>query len=81
VAPGEEKEEITAWINLATNPDRTGFPHPLSSDDGWGGGRDVWDIVDGNRSYTDWANGLAFRGGIDGYSGPCGWKQATIDFG
>ncbi len=69
------------WGNLACNPSREGYPHPLDSDAGWGGGSDVWDIVDCNRSYTNWANGLAFTGGINGYAGECGWRQATIDFG
>lgn len=68
--------------NLAYNPYRTGFPHPLDSDNGWGGGRDKWDIVDGVREYmANKASGLAFTGGISGWMGPCGWRQATINFG
>ena len=68
--------------NIALNPGRTGFPHPLESDDGWGGGSDKWEIVDGLRTYPDWAHGLAFTGGIDGWGGEaCGERQATISFG
>ncbi|MBN1814800.1 MAG: hypothetical protein JXA14_23375 [Anaerolineae bacterium] len=67
--------------NLALNPDRTGYPHPLDSDRGWGGGSDKWDIVDGVRRYSYWANGLAFTGGSRPWIEPCGWRQATIDFG
>jgi hypothetical protein len=67
--------------DLALNPDRIGFPHPSESDRGWGGGRDKWDIVDGIRRYGDWRNGLAFTGGRRPYIEPCGWRQATIDFG
>jgi hypothetical protein len=87
-AQGEEQSyaqaTVTAEIgvdNLAYNPTRQGYPHPSESDMGWGGGMDVWDIVDGNRSYTEWENGLAFTGGINSYWFPCGWRQATIDFG
>jgi hypothetical protein len=66
--------------NLASNPARVGFPHPLASDPGWGGGADPWDIVDGVRIYSRWDRGLAFTGGIRGYEEPCGWRQATITF-
>jgi len=68
-------------VDLAENASRTGFPHPMESDNGWGGGSDKWDIVDGNRSYSNWANGLAFTGGTQPYVAPCGWRQATINFG
>lgn len=71
-----------APINLAYNPTRSGLPSPLSSDHGWGGGSDIWSIVDGRTSYDSWANGLAFTGGIYGWGGePGGIRQATIDFG
>ncbi|WP_282013809.1 hypothetical protein [Marinifilum flexuosum] len=68
-------------LNLAENTSRSGYPHPLESDNGWGGGRDKWDIVDGNRSYGYWANGLAFTGGLRPYIAPCGWRNAVINFG
>lgn len=64
---------VASPINLALNTSRTGFPNPLGSDPGWGGGSDQWSIVDGLRSYSSWANGLAFQYG--------GQRQATIDFG
>lgn len=73
--------------NLALNPSATGFPSPLESNDGWGGGSYPWQIVDGLRSYSDWAHGLAFTGGHQTSAGgppwiePAGWRQATIDFG
>jgi hypothetical protein len=60
--------------NIAVNPSLSGFPSPLASDPGWGGGSSPWHLVDGRRSYDSWANGLAFQ-----------WDyldhQATIDFG
>lgn len=73
--------------NLALNPSRSGYPHPLESDRGWGGGTDKWEIVDGIRAYPpgnpggEWWHGLAFTGGTVGYIEPCGWRQATINFG
>jgi uncharacterized protein (TIGR03437 family) len=77
-----------AASNLALNTSRTGYPSPLASDNGWGGGTDKWEIVDGIRAYTDtWAHGLAFTGGHQTAAGgppyiePCGVRQATIDFG
>src|ERR1035437_4272955 len=77
-----------AGPNLALNASRTGFPSPLASDNGWGGGTDKWQIVDGFRAYTDtFAHGLAFTGGHQTAAGgppyiePCGVRQATIDFG
>jgi hypothetical protein len=60
-------------VNLALNSTGTGLPSPLESQDGWGGGWDKWDIVDGLHSYNAWYNGLAFYYGPDG--------QATINFG
>jgi parallel beta-helix repeat protein len=68
----------TDW---ALNPSRTGFPHPLESDHGWGGGSDQWEIVDGRRDYPEWYHGLAFTGGRLDYVEPAGPRQATIDFG
>jgi hypothetical protein len=55
---------------------------PAESDPGWGGGARPGDMVDGRSYYTDtWAHGLAFTGGVYGYAGPCGWRQATLNFG
>src|SRR5438309_10227058 len=69
-------------VNIALNTSRMGFPTPLESDHGWGGGSDQWEIADGQRSYDFWAHGLAFTGGPDGWAGePGGTRQATIDFG
>ena len=52
------------------------------SDNGWGGGAAKSDITDGIRTYEHWANGLAFTGGESEWAGePCGWRQATLDFG
>lgn len=59
--------------NLAQNPSRSGYPSPLESSNGWGGGSNKWDIVDGLRTYDYWAHGLAFT--------LCGWRNATINFG
>jgi hypothetical protein len=68
-------------IDLALNPLRTGYPHPLESDHGWGGGSDPWEIVDGARSYSAWYHGLAFTGGDRNWAGePAGFRQVTIDF-
>jgi hypothetical protein len=67
--------------NLAMNTSGSGYPSPLKSDDGWGGGTSKWDIVDGRRCYDSWARGLAFTGGERPYVEPCGRRQATIDFG
>jgi hypothetical protein len=83
-------QQDSAWLppptspptDLAVNPTRRGYPHPLESDSGWGGGRDRWDIIDGHRWYPGvWNNGLAFTGGLKPWIEPCGWRQATIDFG
>jgi hypothetical protein len=73
----------TAAENIALNPDQTGYPHPLESDHGWGGGQNKWDIVDGLYTYPgEWARGLAFTGGSQSWGGePAGLRQATIDFG
>jgi Protein of unknown function (DUF3238) len=62
-----------AHCNLALNPSRGGYPSPLLSDPGWGGGWDTWDIVDGQTYYPWWAEGLALNYG--------GHRQVTIDFG
>lgn len=75
-------EDTTTSINLAQNPLLTGFPNPDESDNGWGGGSNKWDMLDGLTGYADtWAHGLAFTGGISGYAGPCGEKQATVNLG
>jgi hypothetical protein len=69
-------------VDLALDTSRSGLPSPLQSDHGWGGGSDIWSIVDGLQSYDSWANGLAFTGGSAGWGGePGGTRQATIDFG
>ncbi|MGB2842068.1 MAG: right-handed parallel beta-helix repeat-containing protein [Halobacteriota archaeon] len=69
-------------VNIALNPSRSGYPHPLESDRGWGGGSDKWEIVDGKRTYPEWYHGLAFTGGRRNWAGePCGKRQATINFG
>jgi hypothetical protein len=60
--------------NIALNPSLSGFPSPLESDPGWGGGSFPWHLVDGKRSYDSWANGLAFLWDYQDH-------QATIDFG
>lgn len=65
--------------NIALNPSRSGYPNPLESDQGWGGGSDKWEIVDGLRDYPEWYHGLAFTGGT--YYGVPGVRQATIAFG
>ncbi len=78
-----------AETNLAVNTSGSGFPSPLASDRGWGGGSYVWEIVDGSRHYPQWYHGLAFTGGhtdslnpdSPGYIEPAGVRQATIDFG
>jgi hypothetical protein len=79
--PTEPPAETSPPEDLALNPSRTGYPHPLESDNGWGGGADKWEIVDGTRRYPDWDYGLAFTGGKRPYIEPCGWRQATINFG
>jgi len=63
----------TPPCNLALNPSRSGYPSPLESDPGWGGGTDTWDIVDGQNYYAWWAEGLALNYG--------GRRQVTIDLG
>jgi hypothetical protein len=69
--------------DIALNPNGSGFPSPLESDAGWGGGAQPFEILDGHTSYLDtWAHGLAFTGGNGSYSGEaCGPRQATVDFG
>src|SRR5260370_41234895 len=71
--------------NWALNPSGTGFPHPLESDHGWGGGAQPWEIVAGRHSVDgEWAQRLAFPGGPghwpDGRT-PAGPPQVTINFG
>jgi hypothetical protein len=70
-------------VDLALNASGSGYPSPLMSDAGWGGGSYPWQILQGHTSYTDtWAHGLAFTGGALGYGGQaCGRRQATVDFG
>lgn len=77
----DDVSPVSPLENLALNPYRSGFPHPLESDRGWGGGADKWDIVDGIRQEPAWNNGLAFTGGRRPYIESCGWRQATINFG
>jgi hypothetical protein len=68
--------------DLAFNDGRYKYPTPEESDEGWGGGRWCWQIVDGLRtSAVGWIYGLAFTGGGNNYEDTCGWRQATIDFG
>lgn len=68
--------------DLARNGTKEGFPNPLESDPGWGGGNDPWEIIDGIRNYPEWAHGLAFTGGSEGYGGEsCGWRKAIVNFG
>lgn len=75
----------TAETNLALNTSGSGYPSPLESDRGWGGGSYPWQIMDGLGSYPDWPHGLAFTGGHNGSGGswiePAGPRQATINFG
>src|SRR5262245_20013057 len=68
-------------VNIALNTSQTGYPSPLESDPGWGGGSYPWDILDGLTAYTDtWAHGLAFTGGTGSWMGQsCGWRQATVN--
>lgn len=67
--------------NVAVNPERTEYPNPIESDRGWGGGSNKWAVLDGERTYPEWHDGLAFTGGERGYVEPCGERQATVDFG
>jgi uncharacterized repeat protein (TIGR01451 family) len=77
------------YINHALNRAGSGFPSPLESSRGWGGGSYPWEIVDGAHSYNWWAHGLAFTGGhtdsqnpeSGGYIESAGVRQATINFG
>ena len=73
--------ELSPPENIALNPSGRGYPHPLESDRGWGGGWNKWHIVDGVRRYPVWYRGLAFTGGMRPWIEPCGWRQATISFG
>jgi hypothetical protein len=85
VLPASLNGQILAEVNLALNPQGSGYPSPLESDRGWGGGSYPWQITDGLRSYPDWPHGLAFTGGHNGSGGswvePAGPRQATINFG
>jgi len=76
--------------NLAFNltpgtPSAPIAPHPYESDQGWGGGAQPQQLVDGFRGCNDqsgWACGLAFTGGTSNWGGQaCGVKQATINLG
>ncbi|MCB9872310.1 MAG: hypothetical protein H6836_05240 [Planctomycetes bacterium] len=67
--------------NIAINLTKSGKPSPLESDRGWGGGARPWDLVDHERTYSDWARGLAFTGGRGPWVEAAGPRQATIDFG
>ncbi|HZK71350.1 MAG TPA: M23 family metallopeptidase [Clostridia bacterium] len=71
-------DESSLQTNIALNPSGSGYPSPLESDQGWGGGSNKWDIVDGLHDYSDWQTGLAFTGGNYGVPGV---RQATIAFG
>ncbi|MDQ4068702.1 MAG: hypothetical protein M3203_04380 [Actinomycetota bacterium] len=81
-----ERVSDSTPTNLALNPARSGFPSPLESDPGWGGGSSPWDIVDGLHTYPSWEHGLAFTGGhthgvgSGGWVQPCGERQATVNF-
>jgi len=75
-------------INIARNTAcPSGFPSPLESDTGWGGGALPCEVVDGLLSYDTWSHGLAFTGGHhdagggDPYIEPAGVRHAVIDFG
>ncbi|MEW6378500.1 MAG: Ig-like domain-containing protein [bacterium] len=81
--PVEIKYEINSPPeNIAYNPAGSGYPDPSESDPGWGGGSWPWQMIDGLRWYEgQWQGGLAFTGGTSSWGGPCGWRQATINFG
>jgi hypothetical protein len=80
--PARPPTETSAPGNLALNTGTAGPPHALESDQGWGGGAQPLDLTDGRRTYgSEWARGLAFKGGAAGYAGGCGWRQATVDLG
>ena len=73
-----------AGENLAYNPTGQGFPHPLESDPGWGGGSYPWELLDGDRRCHlrgNWDCGWAPTGGELSFIEPCGWRQAIINFG
>lgn len=77
-----EFEVYSPQPSLAVNTAQSGFPNPAPSSPGWGGGAQPWDLVDGQRNYSNWARGLAFSGGAGGWNGqPAGIRQATIDLG
>jgi hypothetical protein len=76
-----------SMLDLAANPSCSGFPSPLESDQGWGGGSYPCDLVDGVNAYSTWARGLAFTGGHQDANGgppylePAGVRHAVINFG
>jgi hypothetical protein len=83
--PTEQPPEVNPCLNVsqisAPNDLATGMD-VSESDDGWGGGSYKTEIIDGLRTYGDWAHGLAFCGGVQRWCDqPCGWHQATINFG
>jgi hypothetical protein len=68
--------------DIARNDGTFAYPSPMASDAGWGEAIFPWHLVDGIRERSNyWAYGLAFTGGREDYEDPCGWRQATIDFG
>lgn len=79
--------EVSPPEDIALNLTGSGFPHPLESDRGWGGGSYPWEIIDSKRlcpkeGASGWACGLAFTGGSGSWDGEtCGWRQATINLG
>lgn len=80
-------DEVSPPEDIALNLTGSGFPHPLESDRGWGGGSYPWEIIDSKRlcskeGASGWACGLAFTGGSASWDGEtCGWRQATINLG
>lgn len=71
---------LGAEVNIARNPSGSGFPSPLESDPGWGGGSYPWEIVDGLQTDPEWWHGLAFTGG-SWMPELAGLRQATISLG
>ncbi|MEO6595595.1 MAG: hypothetical protein ABIP94_12655 [Planctomycetota bacterium] len=76
-----EFEVFAPQPSLAVNTTGSGFPNALQSDPGWGGGSYPWEIVDGQRTYSQWYHGLALTGGSGPWIQPAGPRQVTIDFG
>ena len=82
IHPVHDVSPFSSENNLAYNDGSSTFPHPLDSDNGWGGGAYKWHINDGIRlAASHWTYGLAFTGGRDEYIDTCGWRQAAINFG